>query len=941
MEATPKRKNRQRDSNKNVEQYRLRRYDFDSTSCSSSESGGISPPSKNLPLHYHQPPYVHNDSSSTGSPGKNRSIQATGNPETPTPTTTIENSRSPRSKQLSGKLSRPRRRSHRSFGNLNMNSHLNNNRANIHMSDCSLNSLDSTSDNSRLSRYTVTSKNTVGSGNTGLSRRGASSNSLHGIGDSQQHFFSSNSLLGLGLVPPTPKPSTNGKQQSQDTYDYYHKHEHHPQHHESYTSTWSPTSPTSLPPLPSIRVIASELCLVCKLYGRYGVRYIRRPCRTFRKIVLNGLLILAAIVLILVVWLCYDFYADAIDVCMPPPSSRHLPSEFSAFLASMEGGSYFNNSHFEHDNDHGQRRPLVEYYVHGRGIGHYARSVAIVEQLNRAGVDVRMFLTRASLWRAMHEDSKIIVDFDTDQRKQQHEEGQNHGSPRVTRGKTTAIAITSLTPDQGVFDSLSHALERISGDCEVSASSGRYPQLVISDGDFPGMIRAEIGGIPSVGIAHGQLFSIAQKPKWVQESAQLNGAWDKQGRLNHVSSYFAEWQIATHFCFLESRYNSGTVARAPLRPEVLNMAEARKWARRGKILPSSVDDKSSTINTPRLPQAGRIKDLLFTTDELPTTIGSTNKTATNGTHRKLVICYFRDHNGEHLVQALLDADFDVLLFETGYTKDMANNPYRYGAKWIIEDKFRDEEREKYTPGGNGANLDASRLREQNLEDVDHDGLSNSNKNHKTLKNNSSLTIEGHGFEVRITRADGPKLIRVMDRSLFVPLMHVADGVASSAGSQLMSECIYSHMPLLAMFKEDDTEQRLNVELSHHVNAPCHRPLVFGNSFESLTLALQFNHSSTRTNDFSRKSDALKSFRDFVQEVRSSSVSDTFFRNVRLLDENNIQAKKSIEMTSKNMGEQIFALEDSDSDLDEEDPFRGLPDAAAIILEIIKQVVQKR
>lgn len=672
--------------------------------------------------------------------------------------------------------------------------------------------------------------------------------------------------------------------------------------------------------------------MICKLYGRYGIRYVRKPCCRLRKRVLKGLLTLAAIVLLLLGWLCYDFYADAVDVCMPPPSSRHLPSDFSTFLASMEGGAYVNDGDFEYNND---RRPLVEYYVHGRGIGHYARSVAIVEQLNRAGVDVRMFLTRASLWRAMHEDSKIIVDFDADQQKQYGEEGQV-----VRRGKTTAIAITSLTPDQGFFDSLSHALERISGDCEVSASSGRYPQLVISDGDFPGMLRAEIGGIPSVGIAHGQLFTIAQKPKWVQESAQLSGAWDKQGRLNHVSSYFAEWQIATHFCFLESQYKSGTVARAPLRPEVLQMAEARKWARRGKILPSSVDEKSNTNNTPRLPQAGRIKKLLFAADETQATMTTKNKTTTNTKHRKLVICYFRDHNGAHLVQALLDADFDVLLFETGYTRDMADNPYRYGAKWIVEDQFRDQERDKYITNGNQANEDANRRGGQKSKDAEHGGSTNSNNGHKVVTNNSTLT-HGHGFEVRRSRKGGPKLIRVMDRSLFVPLMHVADGVASSAGSQLMSECIYSHMPLFAMFKEDDSEQRLNVELSHHINAPCHRPLVFGNSFESLTLALQSNRTATTTNDDpSGTSAVLESFKGFVQEVRSSSVSDTYFRNVRLLDDNDKHDKNNNERSSEGSGKKIISEEDSEEELDEEDPFRGLPDAAAIILEIIKQVVQK-
>jgi hypothetical protein len=669
---------------------------------------------------------------------------------------------------------------------------------------------------------------------------------------------------------------------------------------------------------------------------------------------LYGALSLVVVLLVLVAWLFYDFYADALDVCVPPPSSRHPSSDFAAFLASMEGQPYMNHSDFGNANNDFPPRPLVEYYVHGRGIGHYARSVAIVEQLNRAGVDVRMFLTRASVWRAMHEDAKIIVDSEADQEQRRHMEGQNHVQPFVKRGKTTAIAITSLTPDQGFFDSLSHTLERISGDCEVSASSGRYPQLVISDGDFPGMLRAELGGIPSVGIAHGQLFSIAQKPKWVEESAQLNGAWEKQGRLNHISSFFTEWQIATHFCFLESRIHSGTVARPPLRPEVLQMAEARNWARQGKRLPISPSDKHQNkstaaldTKTPRLPQAERIQELLFSTDYRLGSTAASNKTSANTTHRKLVICYFRDHNGEHVVKALLDADFDVLLFDTGYTKDMANNPYRYGVKLMIEDQFRDQERQKYIPNENEAITDANPLLRRKLSNNFEKTSSSSNVNvHKGTMNNMTFTVGGHGFEVHTSQKDGPKLIRVMDRSLFVPLMHVADGVASSAGSQLMSECIYSHMPLLAMYREDDSEQRLNVELSHHINAPCHRPLVFGNSFESLTFALRSNGTSTAGTTYERNDNhlsigsPLKTFQDFLREVRTSSVSDTYFRNVQLHGGSRKFAGKSDDRFSKDTENEIIHKGNSNSVLEEEDPFRGLPDAAAIILEIIKQVVQK-
>jgi hypothetical protein len=512
-----------------------------------------------------------------------------------------------------------------------------------------------------------------------------------------------------------------------------------------------------------------------------------------------------------------------------------------------------------------------------------------------------MFLTRAAMWRAMHEDAKsMLMAEDVDDVGIPASWVDVHGQHfnHKKRGKTTAISVASVTPSQNLPDVISTVVERVSGDCEVSASSGRYPQLVISDGDFPGMLRAELGGIPSVGIAHGQLFSIAQKPTWVKNVPILNRAWNKQGTLNYVSGLFTEWQIATHFCFLESKYSSGTVARAPLRPEVLQMAEARKYAREGKVY---------YHNHRTLPQGERVRELLLSAEKevnITSRLSTQNRMSTSDIpRRKLVICYFRDRNGEIVVKALLDAGFDVLLFDNGYYKDMVNDPSRYGAKWVV--KGHEETRKKQIRSG-----------------YDHRRLGESTGNvTQTIKENN-LQLHRRLEEVLIRPNGGPKLIRVMDRSLFVPLMHVADGVASSAGSQLMSECIYSHMPLYALYREEDDEQRLNVELSHHMDAPCHRPLVFGTSFESLSYALKTNDTHYATH--SNRSPILESLASFIREVQSSQVSETYYRNVDLISHG---------------GWKNSSVYDHE-EFDDEDPFRGLPDASAIILEIVKQVIQK-
>eukprot|EP00532_Pseudo-nitzschia_australis_P016136 CAMPEP_0168248676 /NCGR_PEP_ID=MMETSP0141_2-20121125/1584_1 /TAXON_ID=44445 /ORGANISM="Pseudo-nitzschia australis, Strain 10249 10 AB" /LENGTH=382 /DNA_ID=CAMNT_0008184597 /DNA_START=232 /DNA_END=1380 /DNA_ORIENTATION=- len=381
------------------------------------------------------------------------------------------------------------------------------------------------------------------------------------------------------------------------------------------------------------------------------------------------------------------------------------------------------------------------------------------------------------------------------------------------------------------------------------------------------------------------------------------------------------------------------------------MAEVRKWARRGKVPPSSNATAGSNGNSHRIPQVERIQTLLLSPENNTSSpLTSSDYTSTTASHRKLVICYFRDHNGDHVVQALLNAGFDVLVFDTHYTREMDNNPNRYGVKWIVRDNIRDQKRKKYIPAENDEafDTDLNRLRGgRKLLQVSEDiaSLDIDNGHQGTAAISTTLTELERHFKVHQRHEDGPKVIRVMDRSLFVPLMHVADGVASSAGSQLMSECIYSHMPLLALYKEDDSEQRLNVELSQHVDAPCHRPLVFGNSFERLAFALRSNVTvGATTTLYEKNNQQLKPspipeyFKRFVSEVESSSVSDTFYRNAHLLSSKT--TANHMERSSKHNEDEDADVKDSNALFEEEDPFRGLPDAAAIILEIVKQVIQK-
>jgi hypothetical protein len=136
------------------------------------------------------------------------------------------------------------------------------------------------------------------------------------------------------------------------------------------------------------------------------------------------------------------------------------------------------------------------------------------------------------------------------------------------------------------------------------------------------------------------------------------------------------------------------------------------------------------------------------------------------------------------------------------------------------------------------------------------------------------------------------------------------------------------MPLLALYKESDDEQRLNVELSHHTDAPCHRPLVFGTSFEGLTAGLLKNNTSHGEPSSDRLDQTLDPFNQFVQEVRVSPTSNTYYGAL---------FNGTITEQSKNISPSPSGVNGLDLD---KDPFQGLPDAGAIILEIVKQVLQK-
>lgn len=680
--------------------------------------------------------------------------------------------------------------------------------------------------------------------------------------------------------------------------------------------------------VPVFRALCHALFVACSAQ----VKTIRRKCqyissktvgRKWVRYIFYLLGIVIAFLLICLSMAVYGFYKEATQLCTPPPSHH----------ASID------------------EPPLIEYFVHGRGNGHYARSVAIIEKLNDAGIDVRMFIGRATMWRAVHESHISSTEAHGkhgDDGKGSSEDIDSSKSKR--RGVTTAIAVTSITPAMGIFDTLSHILERIIGDCEVAHQTGRYPTLIVTDGDVPGMLRAWFGAIPSVGISHGQTFAIGRKPQFIKTNARLNAAWNKQQSLNWRAAFLTNWQIGTSFAPMDTRRPSGVIAMSPMRPEAVGMAKER-WRRRhlgvnGNAIKSSNWTDGHSTRPPEdyltKEQREKIHRLL---------LGRTYNASSERPRRRLVICYFRDKNGDVMLNALLRSGFDVLLFERGYHKGLMNiqGVEKFGHKWIVhrenekEDELEDMAIEDYWK---------TMLEGTNAKLLEDGSSKSTNANVEDEKNMRAKVNEERDFDTsENNNTNEPRIIRVTDMSLFIPLLSIADGVASSAGSQLISECIYSGTPILSLYRNNDNEQMLNVMIYRNLIADDKEKdpagigkVVHGISHDEFSDAFSFlavddakkaaqkagdtdltsettSKILTREQEFLLLRDpeakrAYKEFDDFVDAILRSKVSSSYYEEALV-------------------GGQIKMEGDI---AERHNPFQGMPDVAPVMLEILKEVM---
>lgn len=618
----------------------------------------------------------------------------------------------------------------------------------------------------------------------------------------------------------------------------------------------------TVPPIPSKQLVFTIPSILSYFCGRYlsqcwesktGISIKRSLHIVFLAILCSlAASLLAGFIVV------HGFLSDAAKICRPPGT---IPLYSKQYVASPPHFSSNSDMAFQQEYQD-QPRPLVEYYVHGRGNGHYSRSIAIIQRLNKEGIDVRMFIGRASMWREindattrsskMHETgpgsnntraleeflpfeaalarrvAKKILFHDNDQ-EDEILRNKNLDEPKSTvqyesifdnlpwenefalhyhypqsfsplnlnqqhepqkRGTTTAISVVSLIPKLTLKSAVSHAIERITGDCEVSQQTSRYPVLVISDGDLPGMMRAKIGKIPSISISHGTTFTIS-KADWKDNDRDWRGAWSRQGYLNKATGYFSDWLIGTNFIPLEVTSENAVIARPPIRKEVVDAGKIRRLRQQRYL-----DAKNSG-------------------EEM---VWSMKK-------NKLVICYFRDKNGVHVVEILKELGFDVVVFNP----NGAEPGMEIGKRWKLTSDEKERAKENLWPSLDSKKSNSNDERELSLptKEVEHltnDAAIQNSTNKDMMGDNKPLNFPPQSeqrkgeqestilVEMLSTMSNEPRSIQIFDKKLFVTFMGIADGIVGSGGSQVLSESVHAHIPMLALFKDGDDEQMLNIEM---------------------------------------------------------------------------------------------------------------------------------
>ncbi len=169
---------------------------------------------------------------------------------------------------------------------------------------------------------------------------------------------------------------------------------------------------------------------------------------------------------------------------------------------------------------------LVHYYVHGRGLGHATRSVAVIGALRAAGYRVLAFA--------------------------------GPDAEQLVRDAAVCRPVRSLPPRLGLRTPLLLASRLVDGLATIRAER---PCAVVSDSDLPGLLAARLAGVPAVVVGHGLLAGTCERPTGVNP-----GAWRRESLKVRSSSVGATHHVAVSFVPLRPLDPEHTTVAAPALP---------------------------------------------------------------------------------------------------------------------------------------------------------------------------------------------------------------------------------------------------------------------------------------------------------------------------------------------------------------------------------------
>jgi hypothetical protein len=234
-----------------------------------------------------------------------------------------------------------------------------------------------------------------------------------------------------------------------------------------------------------------------------------------------------------------------------------------------------------------------------------------MEQLIEKGFQLRIYAGRPMPSFSTLEDPKVLLQILNGQEV-----------PPAVSEKPIPVnytLVTPLMPRMSLYETVATLRSRIQRDPTLSR-----PLIIISDGDLPGLVQARLHGIPSIHVTHGETFASLPPPYWMTDPKQ-QAAWRreqvKNKRFNHN---LARYTVATNHVPMEGS------ALTRLRSFVRHLAR-----RRAQFLQDYNNFLSN--NTQQSPRSSSQRN-------------------------RMVVTYFRDANGQKVVETLAAEGLDVLAF---------------------------------------------------------------------------------------------------------------------------------------------------------------------------------------------------------------------------------------------------------------------------------------